>query len=118
MKLDMWKLGLASQSSGSRELPEASLAILLEDLESWDAVSVALSEIESLAEPSLAFTGVFGLLANERIVLELRRIWCRTGYLRVRSDVAAESVVAFAPPHCWAISIMLDVREQRKLQLY
>jgi hypothetical protein len=70
----MEKLGFASQSSGSEEeLLVASSTSLPEDVESRVAVSVALSDSESFAELSFAFSGAFGFVANERIELVLRR---------------------------------------------
>src|SRR4051794_18228354 len=60
LKLEMWKLGFASQSSAMEESgvdEEASLATSEEDRESRVAVSVALSDTESFSEPSLAFSG-------------------------------------------------------------
>ena len=74
MKLEMEKLGLASQSSDAvvEELLEASLARSREDLESRLAVSVALSLSESFSELSLAFSGVL-FVANERIACVSRR---------------------------------------------
>lgn len=73
LKLDMEKLGLASQSSGAEDEPlEASLARFREDLESRVAVSVALSLSESFSELSFAFSGVLGFVAKKRIELVLR----------------------------------------------